>query len=161
MRMILLACVCAFAIAASAQTAHYRHDGKAPLNDLKATPGATNPILTEAKVCSKDFRTGPYRKVEESTKHAACKEYGLSPDQCTGANVEIDHLISLELGGSNDLANLWPEPYSPADVGARVKDQLEDELHREVCAGKISLPAAQKCIATDWWACGKKLGIYK
>jgi hypothetical protein len=24
---------------------------------------------------------------------------------------ELDHLIPLELGGSNDLRNLWPQPF--------------------------------------------------
>lgn len=141
-----------------AHAASYRHDGSAVLNDLRATPGATNRVLTEKLLCSSAFRTGPYRKVEESTKHAACKEYGIAPAACIGGKVEIDHLISLEIGGSNDLQNLWPEPYQ-ASGGAKQKDVAEDALHRMVCAGKISLPAAQRCISHDWFACAKKLGI--
>jgi hypothetical protein len=31
-----------------------------------------------------------------------------------------------------------------------VKDRLEDRLHELVCAGRLSLPEAQKAIATDW-----------
>ncbi|HKW85912.1 MAG TPA: hypothetical protein VJM82_02480, partial [Nitrospiraceae bacterium] len=69
---------------------------------------------------------------------------------------EIDHLISLELGGSNDLTNLWPEPYSPAP-GAHEKDKLENALHKAVCGGKMTLKEAQQKIATDWYAAYKEM----
>jgi hypothetical protein len=58
-------------------------------------------------------------------------------------------LISLELGGSNDIANLWPEAASPTP-GFHQKDQVENYLHDQVCAGKISLSEAQEEIATNW-----------
>jgi hypothetical protein len=64
---------------------------------------------------------------------------------------EVDHLISLELGGSNDIKNLWPEPYLPRP-GARQKDVLENWLHKQVCSGKMPLSDAQRMIATDWYA---------
>jgi len=62
---------------------------------------------------------------------------------------EVDHLISLELGGSNDITNLWPEAYAGA-WGARSKDALENRMHRLVCAGQLDLAQAQREIATDW-----------
>jgi hypothetical protein len=65
---------------------------------------------------------------------------------------EVDHLISLELGGSNDIKNLWPESHQTKPWNAHVKDKLEDRLHELVCAGRLSLPEAQKAIATDWIA---------
>ena len=34
--------------------------------------------------------------------------------------------MSLELGGSNDIANLYPESYAGPN-GARVKDALEND----------------------------------
>ena len=48
---------------------------------------------------------------------------------------EVDHLISLELGGSNAIRNLWPEPYA-GRWGARTKDVLENRLHDLVCEGQ-------------------------
>jgi hypothetical protein len=147
-----------FLLASVAQAATYRHDGTAVLNDLSVTPGKANPALTEKVLCSPSFRTAPYRLVEESTKKRACAEYGLKPAQCTGQKVEIDHLVSLEIGGSNDLANLWPEPYLRAG-GAKQKDVIENALHKMVCAGKITLPDAQACISRDWYSCAKKLGV--
>ena len=62
---------------------------------------------------------------------------------------EVDHIISLELGGSNDISNLYPESYS-IQYGARVKDKLENHLHDEVCAGELPITVAQQEIATDW-----------
>jgi len=64
---------------------------------------------------------------------------------------EVDHLIPLELGGSNDIRNLWPEPYAGSD-GARVKDRLEIRLRSLVCTGHLSLVSAQKQIAANWKA---------
>jgi hypothetical protein len=142
--------LCLLSTTGLAQTAHYRQHGPATLNDLTATPGATTG-MTAAQLCAKDFRTGTVRNVTEATKHAACAEYGLAKTDCVGTKVEIDHLVSLELGGSNDLKNLWPEPYLPKP-GAREKDVVEDTLHRQVCAGTISLATAQHEISTNWYA---------
>jgi hypothetical protein len=66
-----------------------------------------------------------------------------------GSALEIDHIISLELGGSNDIANLYPERATPAP-GFRVKDILENHLHDMVCAGSIGLRTAQQQIASNW-----------
>jgi hypothetical protein len=49
----------------------------------------------------------------------------------------IDHLIAVELGGSNDPRNLWPQRFEDADM----KDKLENHLHALVCAGTMSLQA--------------------
>jgi hypothetical protein len=62
---------------------------------------------------------------------------------------EIDHIDSLELGGSNDIANLYPKPGSgPANYHA--KDKLETKPHDLVCAGSMTLHAAQVGISRNW-----------
>jgi len=66
-----------------------------------------------------------------------------------GSALEIDHIVSLELGGSNDIANLFPEKLN-ARPGYRVKDRLENRLHAMVCAGSIGLRTAQRAIAANW-----------
>ncbi len=66
-----------------------------------------------------------------------------------GRTLEIDHIISLELGGSNDIANLFPERASPAP-GYKIKDKLENKLHDLVCSGQMTLSSARVGIATDW-----------
>lgn len=112
------------------------------------TPGAV--LTTDKAAVCKDGYTATVRDVSELTKRAVFASYGIHCFDC-GRLYEVDHLISLELGGSNDQRNLWPEPYSPKP-GAREKDQIEDALHRDVCAGKISLAKAQKIVSTDWYA---------
>lgn len=115
--------------------------------DLKFTPGKVDPEATIQKICKAGY-TALVRHVPESEKKAVCARYHF---ECRPGKQEIDHLISLELGGSNEIENLWPEPYLPRP-GAREKDQVEDELHREVCKGKLALSAAQHIVVTDWLA---------
>jgi hypothetical protein len=62
---------------------------------------------------------------------------------------EVDHIVSLELGGDNDIANLYPQKYNMT-LGARQKDKVENLLHKMVCEGKISLEQAQYDIAYNW-----------
>jgi hypothetical protein len=62
---------------------------------------------------------------------------------------EVDHLISLELVGSNTMRDLWPEPYAGAD-NAHTKDSMENRLHADVCAGRITLARGQDEIV-HWW----------
>jgi len=59
-------------------------------------------------------------------------------------------LISLELGGSNDARNLWPEPYQGEALNAHVKDRLENNMHADVGAGEVSLNDTQTEISTNW-----------
>src|SRR5262249_31667040 len=64
---------------------------------------------------------------------------------------EVDHLIPLELGGSNAIKNLWPEPADPTP-GFHQKDALENKLHALVCAGSLDLATAQQAIAANWYS---------
>jgi hypothetical protein len=121
------------------------------LSDRRCSPGAYSSKLTKAVICSPSFRTGPIRNVPDSEKHQVEVEYGLEPKPY-GSGLEIDHIVSLELGGSNDPANLYPEEASFADnaPGYHVKDVLENAAHKAVCAGTISLRTAQREIARNW-----------
>ena len=88
------------------------------------------------------------RDVPDSEKEAVYARYGIPhvPYQH-----EVDHLVSLELGGSNAITNLWPEPYA-GRWGARTKDVLENRLHDLVCAGAVQLAYAQRIEAHNWVA---------
>jgi len=69
--------------------------------------------------------------------------------------MELDHLLPLELGGADEIHNLWPElaHYPDGSPGFHVKDQLENELKRKVCEGEMELTKAQACIMADWIDC--------
>jgi hypothetical protein len=85
--------------------------------------------------------------VPQAEKDKVFAEYGIA--QHPQGSYEIDHLISLELGGSNDLKNLWAEAATPKP-GFHEKDSVENFLHDQVCSGKMALKQAQTAIATNW-----------
>ncbi len=127
------------------------------LPDAAKTPGEANPLLTQDRVCAADFRTGPYRNVSARLKRQVYKSYGLRGNnrKTCPDGTEVDHLISLELGGTNTVRNLWPQSYC-GQWNAHDKDKLENMLHRLVCSGDITLDEAQREISTDWIAAYRK-----
>jgi Excalibur calcium-binding domain len=126
--------------------------------DHRCSPGAYYSGLTKAVICSPSFRTGSVRNVPESEKFAVEREYGLAAKHY-GRTLEIDHIVSLELGGSNNIANLYPEEarFKGRLPGYHVKDKLENKLHDLVCAGSLKLRAVQRQIASNWQALYKKV----
>jgi hypothetical protein len=116
--------------------------------DRQCSPGAYYSALTKARICAGDFRTDPIRLVPQSEKEDVEREYGL-PVMKYGKTLEIDHIVSLELGGSNDIANLFPERRD-VSPGYKVKDKLENKLHDLVCDGKLTLSSVRRRIASNW-----------
>jgi hypothetical protein len=126
-----------------------RHSGchvHGPLPDHACTPGARFPNVTTAMVCTAGYARS-VRHVTYAKKRAVYAAYGMRR-HFNGHNGELDHLVALELGGSNDQSNLWPETVARTH-GFHQKDRLENELHGEVCAGSITLYRA-RLIAGDW-----------
>ena len=136
------------------------------LPNPKLTPGATFTNVTVEQLSIKGYANkfnGGVRHVPESEKRAVFIAYfGKVPAH--PGDWEIDHLISLEIGGSNEQENLWPQPYH-ADWNARQKDRLENWLAASVrhClkdkghdAATALLRQYQTEVATDWIACYKK-----
>jgi hypothetical protein len=127
------------------------------LPDPRLTPGAVLAVGADA-VCVSGY-SKQVRNVPESEKKAVYAAYGLQPgvDPCP---CEVDHLVSLELGGSNDKSNLWPQPYN-GQWNAHQKDKLENFLHEQVCNGNLSLQEAQRLISTDWIKTYQAYGLDK
>jgi hypothetical protein len=111
------------------------------------TPGAARAIQIEELCRSQYLQNDP--AVQPSLELAVFREYGL-PASSKSA-YQLDYLITPALGGTADIQNLWPQPYS-ATWNAGTKDQLEDHLHHLVCEGKLELATAQNEIASDWIA---------
>lgn len=116
------------------------------LPDSACTPGAIFSNVGQQEICQSGYASS-VRNVPTSEKDQAYNEYGIIHH--LSGQYEVDHLISLELGGSNDIANLWPEAASPTP-GFHQKDQVENYLHDQVCSGTLSLNEAQAEIATNW-----------
>lgn len=121
---------------------------EAGLPDASCTTGAVFANVTAAQVCKAGY-AGSVRNVPQAEKDQVFAEYGVTSHP-TGA-YEVDHLVSLELGGSNDIKNLWPEAYTGPD-NAHEKDKVEAYLHTQVCSGKMKLQDAQTEIAKNWKA---------
>jgi hypothetical protein len=124
------------------------HDG---LPDAACTPGAVFPRVTSDDVCKPGYSTS-VRNVPSDVSRAVYAEYGIADHP--GGSYEVDHLVPLEIGGSNDVANLWPEAAEPPP-GFHQKDQVENYLHDQVCAGHLSLLDAQRMAASNW------IGVYE
>ena len=123
------------------------------------TPGATNPDITpdniHENICNPNWSTKSIRPPVNYTNRLKIEQIQEYADADTNPrDYEEDHLIPLEIGGNpTDPRNLWPEPYDTSipDGGARYKDKVENYLHKQVCAGNLTLDQAQKEIANDWY----------
>ena len=120
-----------------------------PRSDL--TPGAVRTVAVR-DVCRADL--GGNAEVLPVIQRQVFAEYGM-PNAETRA-YEVDYLITPALGGSDDIRNLWPQPYAGSPWNAYVKDALEDHLRRMVCNGQLDLATAQHEIASNWVAAYKK-----
>lgn len=115
------------------------------LPDINLTPGDTVEVSLDV-LCTVGY-TATVRNVPPSLRRQVFKNYNTDPNS---DKFEVDHLISLELGGSNDIKNLWPESYTKLPYTARAKDKLENKLHKLICTNKLDLKTAQQMISTDW-----------
>jgi hypothetical protein len=122
------------------------------LPDPNLTPGSTFDVSAQ-DICIPGYAK-KVRDVPEEMKREVYREYGGTSHG--PGDYEIDHLISLELGGSNSIKNLWPESHRTSPWNAQVKDRLEDKLHELVCSGQLDLTTAQQAIASNWIEAYKK-----
>lgn len=132
------------------------------LPDPRITPGCITNIPIEILVKHGYTAIHGIRNVPEKVKRQAYINYGLVN---TTGHYEVDHLISLELGGCNSIENLWPQSYLSFQYNAHTKDKLENKLASLVRNdftknGGISasnlLNQLQREISTNWIVCYEK-----
>jgi hypothetical protein len=126
----------------------------ADLPNSSVTPGATFPVTID-QFCLRGY-TACVRSVSKAESSQAYASYGIRSH--APGEYEVDHLISLELGGSNAIQNLWPQSYVTHPWNAHVKDLLENRLHDLVCSGQIGIQEAQHEISANWIAAYQKYG---
>jgi hypothetical protein len=116
------------------------------LPDPDCTPGVALSGITAQEICSPEFSAS-----QETSSTGVLEQlyfqYSLIPDHTEP--YYVDHLISLSLGGSDDMANLWPQRTEPRP-GYNEKNRVEKYLHEEVCSGRMSLESAQQQVASNW-----------
>jgi hypothetical protein len=128
------------------------HEETGPEPDHALTPGATNPVGLSQLCSLNDDDLDP--KVSAEKADAVFRAYGM--DEKAARAYQVDYLINPQLGGNDQIENLWPEPYHATVWNATAKDALEMRLHRMVCDKQIDLESAQRELATDWIAAYKK-----
>jgi hypothetical protein len=124
------------------------------LPDPACTPGVVDSRVTQDNI-STTICVGGYTKTvrppasyTHELKVRQIADYGYADTNL--ASYEEDHLIALELGGHpTDPRNLWPQPRAGAFPASK-KDLVENLLHARVCAGTMTLAAAQGAIAKNW-----------
>jgi hypothetical protein len=109
--------------------------------DPTLTPGAVRTIDV-AQICVNG--TAGVRHWSRERDDRIMAEYGLKPGP--HPDFEIDHLVPLGIGGSDDDRNLWPEPRRQlARVwNAERKDELEWKLRELACNGSLDIRSHSK-----------------
>lgn len=132
-------------------------DGQ-PMPDLRCTPGAINPAVRQDNIATTICKTGwtktvrPPTSVTNRIKAQIDQAYGLP----TNTEGELDHDVSLELGGApDDPRNLWVEPGKIPNP----KDAVENKLRAAVCSGLVPLADAQQAIAKSWVTAFDDVGL--
>ena len=86
------------------------------LPDPKLTPGDVFEVTVQ-DLCVPGY-TKKVRNVPAEMKREVYEEYGVTSHG--PGDYEVDHLIPLELGGSNSIKNLWPESHRTSPWNAQV-----------------------------------------
>lgn len=113
-------------------------------------PKVSGDILTNnlTIICVSGY-SSTVRDVPQSLREEVFARDNVLYPQQTGTT-ELDHIIPLCLGGSNDINNLFVEFAEPRP-GYKEKDKLENYLCDHVCNGEINIDYAQQRIAEDWY----------
>lgn len=121
----------------------------ASLPNPALTPGAVRP-LSKDQICQTVWHLD-HRAVTTDMKKQVAAAYSV-PWAALG-KFEVDHLVPRNLGGKDDVRNLWVMCciVKGRIVGvAHQKDVLENRLNRLVCSGHLSLAQARTEIVADW-----------
>jgi hypothetical protein len=105
------------------------------------TPGVVDYRQTTDSLCHKKL---PDRTVTAAQKNRVYAKYGIAV--AARKWYVLDDLLPREVGGLNAEANLWPEP----KLEAQSKDRVEDQMHRDICAERITIPQALDYFRKEW-----------
>jgi hypothetical protein len=139
--MALLAIIVLALIVLLAWPTHSASDSSVGADDLA---GMVDRRVSQANIQDTICRRGYTRTVRPPRDVTDAIKRNLPADQGVSVgDYELDHVVSLDLGGSPlDLRNLRLQPWAGA-CNAHMKDDLERQLAIMVCAGDVTLNGAQ------------------
>jgi hypothetical protein len=108
------------------------------------TPGKADKVDVK-RLCAADFDAAA-KPLSAWQKNEALTRYGVRPESFNG---DLEHLVPVTLGGTNDPDNLYPF-HAQGEYTVEAKQRLAAKLHELVCDGKISLKQAQDVFKKDW-----------
>ena len=120
--------------------------------DRRLTPGVARAVSFN-DVCSKTY-SDDAQLLPAFVQQKVLQEYGIQG--AVSREYRLDYLISPQLGGTDDIRNLWPEPQSSTQWNMAAKDALEHRLHQLVCQGRVDVSTAQRDLASDWVSAYKR-----
>jgi hypothetical protein len=102
--------------------------------------GVLNPAVTQATIKNTICVSSWTKSIRPSVTYTNALKRSQLSSRSNPADYEEDHLMPLELGGAPmDVRNLRPILWTVA----RTDDTHENQLHRLVCAGSMTLAVAQ------------------
>jgi hypothetical protein len=121
--------------------------------DPTLTPGAMRTDKL-GEICFE--KTSQFRHWDPARSALIFESYHIAPADRMAYN--LDHLLPLELGGADTVANIWPQPRRSlaGEWDDTRKDELEHRLHALVYSGQVDVDEAQKAIMDDWSAAYRK-----
>ena len=104
-----------------------------------------DPKLTPGKIARRDK---DQHGVSIAMEHKVFARYRIPWSR--RAEFKIDHLIPLELGGADNVENLWPQNRRVKPYGVERKELLTRCLLLRIAQGRITLAQAQTAMQEDW-----------
>ena len=104
-------------------------------------------IRTTSPVSICTTSTSTLRDVPERVKKQVFIRDG--GDLSRSGDYEVDHRVSLTVGGSNDITNLKLQSYN-GKCNAHHKDKLEVRLHSLICKRTITVSESQEYLYNNW-----------
>lgn len=102
--------------------------------------GRLNPDVAQATIGATICKAGWAKSVRPPASYTSKLKRQQLPAGAKAKDFQEDHLMPIELGGApRDPENLRPVPMHQAEGD----DVWENKLHREVCAGSMTLEAAR------------------
>lgn len=117
-------------------------------------PGSLNPAVTQASIgstiCVKGW-TATIRPPASYTTDLKRRQMAALGLVGPLSSYEEDHRVPLEVGGNPTApSNLWPEPWN-GPTGAHAKDAIENQVHADICARRMTLAQGQGIFLGNWW----------